>query len=440
MRMLFLVFAVGTVLLNMTESTLSTEPLKLHGRTMGTHYSIVVDSPNQTSGNGAQLQAKIDARLLQINAQMSTWDNESEISRFNDSTSTDWFDVSSEFARVTAEAKKIHQLSNGAFDPSVAPLITLWGFGDNRKKNVPDAAAIEETQKSIGMQHLEVRINPPALKKHIPGLQINLSAIAKGYGVDAIAELLITEGQPSFVVDIGGETRTGTAKASGDPWKLGVESPLGGLHRVIKLTESSIATSGDYRNFFTMNGEIYSHAIDPATGWPVKNPPASVSVLHPSCMTADAWATTMMVLGPEKGIAIANAKGLSVMFQNVQGDSIEEASTGEFAEDLPPTASSDTASDHSDVADEHQPASARWFPFAAAAVIFLIAVAGMAVGTILQNKSLKGSCGGLASMPGSDGRSICELCTIPKDECTNAEIREKMQAAASAMHEEQDPC
>lgn len=412
------------------------ESIQISGPTMGTYYRVVLDSP-PADLDAEALQEKIELRLKEINSRMSTWDKSSEISKFNQLKSTDWFEVSSEFATVAAEAKRIHKLTDGAFDPTIEPLIRLWGFGDARRKEVPDEKDVTAALKFVGMQHLGVRHTPPALKKAVPELQLNLSAIAKGYAVDALAELLAGEGLSAHVVDIGGENKAGTAKASGDPWKLGVESPLGGIRRIVELTESSIATSGDYRNFFQMDGVTYSHAIDPETGWPVKEPPASVSVVSESCMTADAWATAMMVLKVEKGIQTAKDNDLSVMFQQVEDDGqIRETVHGLFASSSDEQSVSGPSS--SSAAPGQKPASAPWFPFAAAAVIFLIAAAGMAVGTMLQNKSLKGSCGGLASMPGSEGKSICELCTVPKEECTNAELREKMQAAAASSCNETD--
>ena len=435
MRMIFFP-AVTLVLLATSAFATTTESLQLTGNTMGTYYSIVVDSPPQSLGDGTALKAKIESTLKEVNRQMSTWDETSEISRFNCSTSTDWVDVSGEFAVVVAEARKIHELSDGAFDPTLAPLISLWGFGDRRDKQIPNQAAIEEAKQSTGMKHLEVRLIPPALKKAIPTLQINLSAIAKGYGVDAVGNLLEAENLTSYVVDIGGENRTGVAKSSGGAWKLGIESPTGGLKRILQLTQTSVATSGDYRNFFEMDGVTYSHAIDPTTGWPVKNPPASVTVTHKSCMTADAWATTMMILGTERGVEVASKNGLPVLFQLMQSDgSVAEISNDGFKA-LPQTEVAESEPDvtnnspASNVADKKQN-TAKWFPFAAAAVLFVLAIGGMAIGTMLQNKSIKGSCGGLASMPGSDGKSICELCTIPKDQCTNAELKEQMQAAAA---------
>jgi FAD:protein FMN transferase len=427
-------FCLTATLLCTTSAVRATEPLRLFGETMGTHYIVTIDSPS-VDDDGAALQERIEARLAEINAQMSTWDSTSEISRFNSLQSTDWFDVSPEFIFVVAEAKQIFECTEGAFDPTVSPLIDLWGFGDDRNRSVPDTTAIDAARRSIGMQHVELRKEPPALKKSLADLQLNLSAIAKGYAVDAIAALLVEQNVTSFMIDIGGENRGGLPKASGDPWRAGIESPLNAplpgqelpFSRIVDLNESAVATSGDYRNFFEIDGSRYSHAIDPATGWPVKEPPAAVSVVHSSCMSADAWATALMVLGSEKGLPLAREQGLSVLFQYVTdtGDVLEHA-TGLLtrkSQQPPKVPAKKTAPPSSS-------AAAPWFPFVAAAAIFIIAIAGMAIGTIVQNKHLKGSCGGLAAMPGSDGKSICELCTIPKDECTNAELREQMQAAS----------
>ena len=418
--------SVSVLLVTCFAVSASAESLKLSGRTMGTYYSVVVDSPAESLGDGSGLRKKIEAALSRINTQMSTWDADSEISRFNKSQSTDWFAVSEEFAAVTTEAKRVWKLTDGAFDPTVEPLILLWGFGDDRRREIPEESEIEAALKQCGMQHLEVRADPPALRKSLPALKLNLSAIAKGYAVDVIAELLVKEGCPRFVVDIGGENRAGTAKTSGEPWRLGVEAPTGGIRRVLEVTESSVATSGDYRNNFQSDGVVYSHAISPTIGRPVENPPASVSVMHSSCMTADALATSMLVMNVEKGAALAEANSLSVFFQTVDSDGeITETAIGRFA-DQKSEANTDQAAGNAG----KKSAGAAWFPFAAAGVIFLIAVAGMSIGAILQNKSLKGSCGGIASMPGNEGRSICELCTVPKDECTNAELRAKLQEAA----------
>lgn len=392
------------------------ETLKLSGSTMGTYYAIVIDSAT-LSDDGAQLHEAIKQRLAQINQQMSTWDPRSQISEFNRSRSSDWFEVDADFAKVAAEAKRIHDLTDGAFDPTVSPLIDLWGFGDDRRKEVPSAEAIDAALADVGMSLIDVRNDPPALRKSNPSVQLNLSAIAKGYGVDAIAELLKAQGQTSFIVDIGGENRSGQPKSDGRKWRTGVESPFGGFHKIVSFSESSIATSGDYRNFFKVDGKRYSHAISPTTGWPVENPPASITVLHESCMTADAWATALMVLGDDKGMALAEEQQLDVMFLYADGKTLRESSSG-ILKATPVYAGSD-------------PASAVWFPFVAAAVLFLIAIAGMGIGVLIKKRELKGSCGGLASMPGNDGKSICDLCTIPQEECSNPEYREQLQTHES---------
>ena len=311
---------VSSLMLLSCSSLSASVRLQVNGETMGTYFSVTIDSPS-TSDTEASVRAEIVVRLNEINAQMSTWDSQSEISGFNRSDSTSWFPVSAEFAAVVQEAKRIHEISEGAFDPTVSPLIDLWGFGKPDRLGVPVQAAIENALKTVGMHKIDVRNRPPALRKSLPEVQLNLSAIAKGYAVDAIARLLIRSGRPSFIVDIGGETRAGIAKASGDPWRIGVESPKSGLGRneqpaqVIPVTESSIATSGDYRNFYEADGATYSHTINPSTGRPLENPPASVSVIHNFCMTADALATAMMVLGRERGIQIAEQQGYSVLFQ-----------------------------------------------------------------------------------------------------------------------------
>ncbi len=432
---LFTVCLTATLICTAT-AVRAADPLRLFGETMGTHYIVTIDSPS-VDDDGAALQERIKARLAEINSQMSTWDSSSEISKFNNAQSTDWFEVSTEFIFVVAEAKRIFECTDGAFDPTVSPLIDLWGFGDDRKKTVPDATAIAAARQTIGMQHLDLRKEPPALKKSLAGLQLNLSAIAKGYAVDAISALLVDQNITSFMIDIGGENRAGQPKANGAPWRAGIESPLSAplpgqdlpFSRVVDLNESSVATSGDYRNFFEIDGSHFSHTIDPTTGWPVKAPPAAVSVLHTSCMSADAWATALMVLGSEKGVPLAREQELSVLFQYVtEAGDVQEHATGLLVEPSQPSATAPPKK----AAEPTTSTSAPWFPFVAAAAIFIIAIAGMAIGTIIQNKHLKGSCGGLASMPGSDGKSICELCTIPKDECTNAELREQMQAASES--------
>jgi thiamine biosynthesis lipoprotein len=302
--------------------------LKHNGKTMGSYYAITIDGA--TESNAAEIQAEIETILADVNRQLSTWDPESEISRFNQSESTDWFLVSPGFAEVVFESIRLHKVTRGAFDPTVAPLIDLWGFGAKRPKSFPTQEAIDLARSKTGMQFIDAQQEPPSIRKTRPDLTLNLSALAPGHGSDRLSEHLTKLGYPSHVVDIGGEVRTGTIKASGEKWRLGVESPFGEIHRVIELTEKSVSTSGNYRNYFEYKGVRYSHTIDPATGRPLMNPPASVSVLSDSCMTADGLATGLMVMGIEKGIEFAKEHGLSVLFLDVDGDRIVEHATGGF--------------------------------------------------------------------------------------------------------------
>jgi thiamine biosynthesis lipoprotein len=370
------------------------ESLKLTGETMGTYYSIAIDGAFEAARD--DIQSQIDVCLADINRQMSTWDPNSEISQFNKSESTDWFAVSPEFAMVVAESIRIHALTNGAFDPTVAPLIDLWGFGAKRPKSFPKQEEIDAAKSKTGMQFIEARPEPSAIKRTRPSITLNLSAIAKGHGVDRVSELLTSLGYPSHVVDIGGEDRTGIPKSTGEKWRLGVESPFGNLQRVIECTEQSVATSGDYRNYFEIKGVRYSHAIDPTTGRPVENPPASVSVLNDSCMTADALATGLMVMGTEQGFQFAKKHRLSVLYLDViDGKTIVEHATGDFLTAAAATLAKPASGDS---------VGGQWIPFAAAMAIFLLAVTGMAVGVLAKNRELKGSCGGLASFQWNDSQ------------------------------------
>ncbi|MFN5740648.1 MAG: FAD:protein FMN transferase, partial [Planctomyces sp.] len=307
------------------------EPLRISGKTMGSYYALVIDSAAPPDAD--LLQQDIEAIFTDLNRQMSTWDPNSEISKFNSSSdSTDWFPVSRDLLLVTTEARRLHTLTEGALEITLAPLIEAWGFGRSKRKRVPPAAEIDAALKLLGTQYIEVRSEPPAIRRTRPGLQISLNALAPGYAADRVSLLLHDRGLKAHVVDVGGENRAGTPKRSGEPWRLGVESPLGNLHKILELSETSIATSGDYRNFFIIENRRYSHVLDPRTGRPVADPPASVSVIHPSCMTADGLATAMMVLGPEKGLQIAERASFDVMFLNIDRDGkLVEQSTGLFA-------------------------------------------------------------------------------------------------------------
>lgn len=305
---------IGIIAAQLGSCSQPAEAIKLSGPTMGTRYNITLYPPEDVELDAKVIQQEIDASLVRINQQMLTYIKDSEISRFNDSQSTDWFPISPEFLKVTAAAQAISAMSKGAFDITVGPLVDLWGFGPNFKNNNPDDEAIEAARALMGYQRLELQQSPPALRKQIAGLRIDLSAIAKGYAVDALAEQLEAKGITSYLVEVGGEIRAHGRKVNGDLWRIAIEKPST-TERIIQegilLDNVGVATSGDYRNYFERDGERYSHTIDPATGKPIKHRLASVTVLHESSMMADGLATALMVLGEKQGETFLKDNNLS---------------------------------------------------------------------------------------------------------------------------------
>lgn len=297
----------------------------ISGPSMGTVYHIRFGTPLGKQ-SAVDLQALITERLDEIESSMSTYRPDSEISRFNVSRAGDWFPVSREFAQVADTAQEISRSTGGAFDITVGPLVELWGFGprsrasgDRDSSSVPSAEEIATTRAGIGFSHLEVRRDPPALRKGArPKLQIDLSAIAKGFAVDAVAELLESRNISSYLVEIGGELRVGSAKPDGSPWRVGIESPDDDrrtIYQALALTKTALATSGDYRSFFISDGQRFSHLIDPRTGKPVRDAGlGSVSILAPTCQFADAMATALFVLGPVEGLDFAELRKLAALF------------------------------------------------------------------------------------------------------------------------------
>ena len=282
----------------------TSDRLLLSGQTMGTTWSLnmVSGSPGTDS---AVLKQLLQARLDQINGLMSTYDPESELSRFNNLASTDWYPVSEDTARVIEVSQEISALSGGAFDISIGPLVELWGFGAaERREKIPTEEQISNNLARVGYNNIHLRRRPTAIRKQIPGLQIDLSAVAKGYAVDALAKILEQQGVNNYLLEIGGELKISGHRGDDRPWQIAIEKPLEDLRDVaaiFPLTNTALATSGNYRNFYVEEGQRYSHTIDPVSGKPIRHRLASVTVLARSCARADALATALMVLGEEKG-------------------------------------------------------------------------------------------------------------------------------------------
>lgn len=294
------------------------ETLKFTGETMGTTYNIVAVD-HEARLELEEVEAAIGSVLDTVNALMSNWDPNSEVSRFNARQDTDPVQVSPALAEVMATANQVHAQSDGQFDVTLGPLIELWGFGA-RTPETPHPAddAIAAALAQVGQDRvLELTVDPPTLAKKQPGVNVYLAAIAKGYGVDAVGRALHDLGLTDYMVEIGGELVTAGRNPEGEIWRIGVEQPDSGsrkVQQVVRLSGLGMATSGDYRNYFEVDGVRYSHIIDARTGRPITHGTASVTVLAETAMLADGWATALLALGQERGMPIAEDLGLAVLF------------------------------------------------------------------------------------------------------------------------------
>lgn len=305
------------------------ETVSFTGPTMGTQYAVKFLPPAAQDINTDALQAHIDEVLAEINQVMSTYDPNSVLSRFNQYDQTDWFAVTPELVTVIHQAQALSRLSDGAFDITVGPLVNLWGFGpDMGSDAIPSDAAIAKARDQVGYQQLKLRESPAALSKDRSDLYVDLSAIAKGYAVDRVAALLDERGIANYLVEIGGELRLKGHNARSASWQIAVEQPDPGgrkVQRILAITDCGLATSGDYRNFFIKDGQRYSHILDPRTGRPIEHRLASVTVLADSALAADGRATTLLALGPEDGLALAQEQGWAALL-------LEISAAGEFVE------------------------------------------------------------------------------------------------------------
>lgn len=298
----------------------------IEGKTMGTYYKVSL----YTSEKPADLKQEIDKFLVLFNKIFSNYIVDSEISRINQAK-FDSVKMSKSMRKVLELSLDISRKSYGYFDITVAPLVKAWGFGPDGSKLKPTK---EEVQTILGrVGHEKLKIEDERLKKPV-GLAIDLSAIAKGFGVDELVKFLEFRGYGSLLVEIGGEVRTRGNKQDGSSWRVGIEGPgkeLGAkIVKVVPLKDMSMATSGSYRNYVKYGDEIFNHMIDPMTGFPVKHKTISVSVLSEYCADADAWATALMSMGAEKGLDLANKFNLAALFQVKEGDKVKELISTEF--------------------------------------------------------------------------------------------------------------
>lgn len=307
-----------------------TEQYQLNGDTMGTYY--VVKYYSDKAIDSKALQQQIDTELELVNDLMSTYRPQSELMRFNRHSDGSAFPLSTQTRAVVAEALNIAQQTQGVLDVTVGPLVELWGFGARgRIEHAPDDEAIGQARAVVG--YTKLRLTEAGLTKTEPALAVDLSPIAKGFGVDQVAALLEQNGISNYLVEIGGEMRLKGSKPAQQPWKIAIEKPETTertVQRILVPGDMGVATSGDYRNYFEEDGVRYSHLLDPRTGKPINNRTVSVTVLHPSCMTADGYATALNVMSEQEALAFAEQHDIAVLLVVKTDDGFVELTSSAF--------------------------------------------------------------------------------------------------------------
>lgn len=288
------------------------ELTELYGEAIGTTYSIkIVNGPQGESKE--TLHQEIKTLFNDLNMQMSTYIDSSEISRFNKASANQWMTVSAPFMEVLKLAQQISGESEGAFDATVGPAVDLWGFGKlGRRVSPPDPEIVKQTRDYVGYQ--KISISGDKISKENDKTELDFSAIAKGFFVDAVAELLQSKGFKNYLVEIGGEVVVRGHNLKGQTWGIGIDRPLieqtvdRGFEAILEITDLAVATSGDYRNYFISEDSLYSHTIDPVTCHPIVNGVASATVIADNCALADAMATAIMVMGEKRGLEWVESK------------------------------------------------------------------------------------------------------------------------------------
>jgi thiamine biosynthesis lipoprotein len=342
--LLVLVVVAAALAVRWLGGTDAEDALELAGATMGTSYSVTIDAELSGAERG-RVRAAVEERLDRVNRLMSTYDTASELSRFNRLRDTQPVRASAELIEVLAMAHEVSRRSNGALDVTVAPLVVAWGFGpgsgiEGPLGGQPSPETLARLAERVGYAKIVVdRVAGTVAKTH-QETAVDLSAIAKGYGVEAVADALDQLGLSSFLVELGGELRAVGQRRDGRPWRVGVERPddgAPGVAATIALTDEGIATSGDYRDYYERDGVRYAHIIDPRTGRPIAVQRLSVTVVHASTAMADAWATALTVLGADEGYELARREGLAALFVRVVDGEVRSRATPALGDrvDLP---------------------------------------------------------------------------------------------------------
>lgn len=308
------------------------QPVRLQGSVFGTGWSLTY-MPIDEGPTSAQVREALLSAFDVVNVSMNTYDPDATISRFNRLPAAESIEVDWDFAYVFNEARRISEWSDGAYDVTVAPLLAVWGFGPDGPTNFPTPEALQEAKSRVGLQHFDWQPRTRTLAKLTDGASLDFSSIAKGYGVDLAADALDELGIAQFMLEVGGEMQLRGQSPRGDAWRIAIERPQvgGGVQAAISLTNTGVATSGDYHNYFEREGKRYSHLVDPRTGYPIEHDLVAATVVHPSTGIADAWATALCIMGTEGALAVAEERGLAVYLVRRQGDEFVEHWSSGFA-------------------------------------------------------------------------------------------------------------
>jgi thiamine biosynthesis lipoprotein len=306
---------------------------QLKGFVQGTSYHISYWSASPVDAQA--IKKAVDGEFAVIDKLLSNYRPDSVIESFNRNATRESQEVGPEIVQLVRIAETVHQASAGCYDLTIKPLFTLWGL-NGETPAVPDDGAIAETLKRIGMAQLTV-VDDTHLSKQQPQLQADLSSIAQGYSVESLSRVLEKYGVRDYMVEIGGELKTRGQKPDQTPWRIALEKPLPGehkLHKILAMPKDAplaIMTSGTYRHYFDANGRRYSHILDARTGRPVTHDLVSVTVAHPDPAVADAWSTALLCLGQEEGLKAANAAHIAALFIRLQNDQLVESQSDTFA-------------------------------------------------------------------------------------------------------------
>ncbi len=329
---LFVLALFVTLYMRRPDPETTVQTVSLSGPTMGTSWKVSIVVPLAEETVRERAVPAIQGALERVNASMSTYIPDSELSKFNARASMIAVPVSDELSFVLRSAARISVRSGGAFDVTVGPLVNAWGFGPTKVDVLPTEETLKTLRGRVGFQKVELNAAEKTVRKTTPEVYVDLSAIAKGYGVDQVSEALTEAGFTRYMVEIGGEVKTRGQNSRGGPWRLGIEKPSAterAVLEVVALENKAMATSGDYRNFYEKDGVRVSHTVDPRTGRPITHRLASVTVVSDDCISADGWATALNVLGPEEGLTIAKREGLAALFLTKTDD-------GAFKESVTP--------------------------------------------------------------------------------------------------------